>query len=82
MICGKCPAEQVKRTYCRHLQPIQNLTHTRSPRTIYTRPTQHTCKCLRFGHQTVIEQEDIDVVIKAMQRTYCDECGFREPSAG
>ena len=74
-------AEQVKKSYCRHLQPIQNLAHTRSLRTIYTRPTQHTCQCLRFGYQTVIEQEDIEVVIKAMQRTYCDECGFREPGA-
>lgn len=75
-------SEQVKRSYCRHLQPIQNLAHTQSLRTIYTRPTQHTCQCLRFGHQTVIEQEDIEVVINAMQRTYCDECGFREPGAG
>ncbi len=75
-------ADEVKRSYCRHLQPIQNLAHTRSPRTIYTRPTQHTCQCLRFGHQTVIEQEDIEVVINAMQRTYCDDCGFREPGAG
>ena len=75
-------ADKVKRSYCRHLQPIQNLTHTRSPSTIYTRPTQHTCHCLRFGHQTVIEHEDIEVVINAMQRTYCDECGFREPAGG
>jgi len=75
-------ADEVKRSYCRHLQPIQNLTHTRSPSTIYTRFTRHTCKCLRSGQQTVIEHEDIDVVINAMQRTYCAECQHREPGGG
>jgi redox-regulated HSP33 family molecular chaperone len=74
--------DQAKRLYCRHLEAIQNLAHTQSPRTIYTRPTQYTCKCQRLGHRTVIEQEDIDVVIKAMQRTYCDECTHREPGSG
>jgi tetratricopeptide (TPR) repeat protein len=74
--------DETKSSFCKHLEALQNLTHTLSPSTSYTRPTQYTCKCLRFGHQTVIEHHDIDVVISAMQRTYCEECNHREPGSG
>jgi len=65
--------------YCRHLQPLQNLLHMHSPKTVYARPTVYTCGCELLGHQTQIEMEDIDVVIDAMKRTYCMGCSSRSP---
>jgi hypothetical protein len=72
-------SEEAKRTFCRHLQPLQNLVHTFSPDTIYARPTKYTCECTLLQHRTVIETEDIDVAIDAMKRTYCEGCTERSP---
>ena len=67
------------RDFCKHLQPLQNLGHTRSQATIYTRPTTYTCSCTLLGHKTQIECDDMNAVINAMRRTYCDECKDRQP---
>jgi hypothetical protein len=72
-------SEEVKRRFCRHLQPLQNLEHTLSPHTIYARPTKYTCARTLLNHRTVIETEDIDVAIDAMKRTYCEGCALRSP---
>ena len=74
--------EVVQWEYCRHLQPLQNLLHMHSPETVYARPTVYTCSCELLGYQTQIEMEDIDVVIDAMQRTYCEGCSKRSPLSG
>ena len=66
------------RDFCKHLQPLQNLKHTQSPATIYARPTKYTCSCTLHGHKTRIECDDMEVVINAMRRAYCDECKQRE----
>jgi hypothetical protein len=73
--------DEVQYSYCRHLQPLQNLAHTQSPETVYARPTQYICSCTLLGYQTQIEVVDIDVAITAMQRAYCDDCNRREPRA-
>jgi hypothetical protein len=65
--------------YCRHLQPLQNLLHMNSPETVFARPTVYTCSCELLGHETQIEMEDIDVVIDAMKRTFCEGCPERSP---
>lgn len=70
---------EIQRRYCRHLQPLQNLEHTNSPETAYTRLTKYTCECMLLGYRTQIETDDIDVAIVAMQRNYCDGCSKREP---
>lgn len=69
--------EQVE--YCRHLQPLQNLEHTQSPDTAYTTPTRYVCSCAIFDRETSIELEDIDTVIDAMKRVYCNSCDRRAP---
>jgi hypothetical protein len=71
--------DAIQAEFCQHLQPLQNLGHTRSPNTIYARPTEYVCSCTLLGHETVIEFADIDVVIDAMQRTYCSGCDKRAP---
>jgi hypothetical protein len=71
--------EKAKREFCRYLEPLQNLAHTSSPATVYSRPTKYVCSCTLLGYETRIETEDIDTVFAAMQRTYCDECDKRNP---
>ena len=71
--------EQEQEEYCRHLQPLQNLLHTRSPHTIYASPTKYTCSCTLLGHKTEIETDDIETVIDAMKRVYCAGCDQRNP---
>jgi hypothetical protein len=44
-------------------------------------PRSGRCPTL-LGHQTRIELEDIDVVIDAMKRTFCDGCDKRSPLVG
>ena len=71
--------DEVQKKFCKHLQPLQNLTHTQSPSTSYLFKTKYTCSCTLLGHQTVIENDDIAVVIDAMKKTYCEGCDRREP---
>jgi hypothetical protein len=71
-----------QRQFCRHLQPMQNLRHHDSPGTVFASPTKYVCSCTLLGHQTRIELEDIDVVIDAMKRTFCDGCDKRSPLVG
>ncbi|GAA4462356.1 hypothetical protein [Novipirellula rosea] len=72
-------ADKEKEDFCRHLQPLQNLTDMDSPQLRYTRPTQYTFECTLLGYRTNIETDDIETAIKSMKRTYCDECEKREP---
>lgn len=73
--------ERVQQEFCRHLQPLQNLLHTRSPATAFAGPTQYTGSCTLLGHQTQIECENIETVIGTFQRFYCENCQHRSPKA-
>jgi hypothetical protein len=65
--------------FCRHLQPLQNLIHLKSPETVYARPTMYTCSCTLLGYQTRFETDDIHTAINGMRRAFCDECTRRSP---
>jgi tetratricopeptide (TPR) repeat protein len=71
--------EQEQQDFCQHLQPLQNLRHTHSPHTVYASPTKYVCACSLLGYETVIENKDIDTVIRAMKIVYCDGCRHRSP---
>jgi hypothetical protein len=71
--------EQEQQDFCQYLQPLQNLRHTHSPYAVYASPTKYVCSCRLLGHQTVVENEDIDTVIRAMKVVYCDGCLQRSP---
>ena len=71
--------EKEQDEYCQHLQPLQNLLHTRSSRTVYASATEYTCSCTLLGYKTQIETTDIETVIDAMKRVYCNECNRRSP---
>lgn len=73
---------QSRRDHCRHIVPIQNLTHTLHRETAYTRPTVHTCKCELLGFETKIETEDADTAILSMIKNYCEGCEHRSPEGG
>jgi tetratricopeptide (TPR) repeat protein len=69
--------EQEQQDFCRHLQPLQNLRHTHAAHTVYASPTKYICSCSLLGLKTVIEDEDIDTVIRAMKIVHCDGCPHR-----
>lgn len=71
--------EAVKGEFCRHLQPLQNLEHTRSITTIYTKPALYTGSCTLLGHETHVECSDIETVITTFQSLYCASCQHRKP---
>jgi hypothetical protein len=71
--------ETVKREFCRYLQPLQNLEHTRSIKTIYTSPALYTGFCTLLKHSTNVECSDIEVVISTFQSLYCAGCSHRNP---
>lgn len=73
---------EVQDEFCKYLQPLQNLAHTNSPATSYLRLTEYTCSCTLLNHQTVVDNDSINTVIDAMQRTWCNECPHREPGNG
>lgn len=71
--------DHVQRDFCRYLRPLQNLEHLSSPATAYLFTTKYTCSCALTGWETRIEHDDLDTVIAAMKRVYCDECDRRSP---
>jgi hypothetical protein len=72
--------DQVRRGFCKHLQPLQDFQHLQSVETAYLFRTKYRCSCTLLGHRTVIESDDIDVVINAMQRVHCKACTDRQPA--
>lgn len=71
-----------KRTFCEHFLGFQNLGHMSSPQTAYSRRTRYVGRCDLFGHETRIELEDIETVIKAFQEVHCKDCAKRQPGVG
>lgn len=70
---------EIQGDFCRHLEALQDLRHLRSNATAYAAPTEHVCRCAKLGYETTIQHRDIDVVVHAMQVTYCTGCPDREP---
>lgn len=71
--------DEVRRTFCRHLAPLQSLDHTISRDTAYTEPTRYVGCCELLGHQARIECADIDAVIEVFKGQFCLNCPHREP---
>lgn len=71
--------EQTQRVFCQHLQPLQNLVHTRSPSTAFAGPTSYAGHCSLLHHEMNIELEDIHTVIESFKKIYCENCPHRTP---
>ena len=57
--------------WCRYIQMIQDLTHTRHPATHYRTDPQRMCVCEKHGYESKIESTDAQGVIEAFKQSYC-----------
>jgi hypothetical protein len=65
--------------WCRHINLIQDLTHTQSMVTIYTTDLKHDGECEKYGYRTNIGKSNWQEVIASFKREYCQGCPSREP---
>lgn len=67
-----------KRTWCKHLELLQDLHHKESPATHYAIDPPKVCECLRYGYKTKISHPDHSLVIDSFKGTYCKDCPGKE----
>jgi hypothetical protein len=65
--------------WCRHIQLIQDLGHTRSPVTYYAYDPERNCYCEKFRLTSKIGSTDWRVLIETFKNTYCSGCSARSP---
>jgi hypothetical protein len=65
--------------WCRHIQLIQNLGHTRSPITHYAYDPERNCYCEKYKLASKIGSTDWRVLIDTFKNTYCSGCAARSP---
>jgi tetratricopeptide (TPR) repeat protein len=70
-----------QRTFCRHIEGLQNLSHVRSYETCYASRTRYVGACTLHRYRTVVEHEDLQAVLDGMKGAYCRECRDRSPGA-
>jgi hypothetical protein len=68
-----------KTQWCRHIEILQNLTHTLSPDTLYAENPDRCVKCLKFGHLVDHRLPDWVGQVAEFKATYCVHCSDREP---
>jgi hypothetical protein len=71
--------EEIQDTYCKYLQPLQNLKHLDSPQLAYTSKTKYVAACSLLGYEMSIEVDDIETTIDALKRVHCSNCVHRQP---
>ena len=67
-----------QRSWCKHIELLQELGHTASKQTIYSIDPYRLCKCLRYSYESSIKSNDVEAVIAAFKGTYCVGCRGRE----
>lgn len=65
--------------FCKHLIPLQDLRHTQHPATVYAEETDYTISCELLHKRTQIGVTDMELALKAMKSTHCDDCQYRVP---
>jgi len=68
--------------WCRHINLIQDLTHTQSSSTMYSSDLRHDAECEKYSYRTNIGSSDPQVVIGAFKANFCEGCPSREPKSG
>jgi len=71
--------QELQRTWCRHLEIMEDETHSRSPATFYAKAPERGCACTPTGNETAIRSTDWRAVIEAFRTTYCAACPERSP---
>lgn len=70
---------QEKLKWCRHIDLLQDLRHTKHPSTHYKENPNRVCVCNLLNYKSALEHPDWETVISAFKRTYCDACVERKP---
>ncbi len=68
--------------WCRHIQLIQALGHTRSPDTYYARDPERHCYCDKLEFASKIGSTDWPLLIETFKSNYCSGCAARSPKGG
>jgi len=70
---------QQRLSWCRHIQLIQDLRHTRHPATAYRNPPTQFGHCTKHGFESVLGSTDIAGVIARFKAAFCQTCPDRDP---
>jgi hypothetical protein len=65
--------------WCRHIELIQDLEHTRHPSTHYRQDPDRHCRCAKHGYESLIGSTDWHLVIKSFKMALCLNCPDRSP---
>jgi hypothetical protein len=65
--------------WCRHIDLLQDLSHTLHRSTCYVTDPPRSCFCKLHGHKSYIQHPEAEVVIQAFKRAYCDGCPDHSP---
>jgi hypothetical protein len=65
--------------WCRHLEQMQMLAHTRSAVTAYASPTLWLRQCLKHKVESPRPDFDFEIVIEQFKKIYCQNCADRDP---
>jgi hypothetical protein len=67
-----------QRSWCKHIELLQELGHTASRQTLYSIDPKRHCKCLQYSFESSIGSNDVEAVITAFKKTFCVGCTGRE----
>jgi hypothetical protein len=65
--------------WCRHINLMQDKTHTLHPETLYLRDPERFCVCEKHKYQANIRHTEPEVVIDSFKRVYCQGCPDKSP---
>jgi hypothetical protein len=65
--------------WCRHINLMQDKSHTLHPATCYLTDPPRFCVCEKHGYEANIRDPDPEAVINAFKKAYCDGCADRDP---
>jgi hypothetical protein len=65
--------------WCKHLEVIQDLRHTRHVATHYREDPERWCHCALHGDRSAISSTDWGALISAFKQTRCQGCPDRAP---
>ena len=65
--------------WCRHIELLEDLTHTQNRSTYYRTSPDRVCQCSKHKYQSLISNPDWRGVIVAFKQSFCANCPDRNP---
>jgi hypothetical protein len=66
-------------SWCRHIELIQDKTHTQSPQTLFLHDSKRFAHCTKLGYRSRTGNPDWKAVFRTFRREYCVSCRYRQP---